>query len=158
MARPKHLARQKYSKDEQAEILSVVAEQRNSLYRAAKASGISKSVIDKIVKRQECVSAALRPYSREHHQKLLEDRVVGTLEAIDPAEAKDAFHLSYAHKNLNYDLNLIQGKPTDITAHLHAHRHDIHDLGKKLATALELIDRARGSEPVDHQDEPPDEA
>ncbi len=38
---------------------------------------------------------------------------------------------------------------TDIKAmcETHAHRHEIHDLGRKLATALEIMDRAQGTTP-----------
>jgi len=142
--RPHRLARQKYTSRDQAKILATLAENENNVYRAARQSGLPESIFREMVKRQKSVQASLKTYSRDHHLKLLEDRAVRTLEKLDPDWPQGAFHLSYAHKNLFADLNLMQGKPTEITAHLHAHRHEIHDLGRKLATALELIDRAQG--------------
>ncbi len=40
---------------------------------------------------------------------------------------------------------VLEGRPTAVHTHLHAHRHEIHDLGRKLATPLEIMDRAQGT-------------
>lgn len=109
--------------------------------KAAEVMGMPTSTLvdlaARVEREQASVIARARRYTREYHQSLLQDRLLGCLENSDPAtKPKETFQLSYAHRNFFESLNLLLGQPTEIHAHLIDQRVEILGFAERLARML----------------------
>lgn len=124
-----------------------------SLSKTAKEVGLPRSTV-------QGISAHFSPgerkeWSQEFRAWIIDDLlplVKGHLLASLPdAKAWELNNILGTHVD---KLLLLEGRPTDIHAHLHAHRHEILDVGERLQQALEIKRNAMqfgGSTDGDHQ-------
>ncbi len=148
----------KYTAQEEKAVLETVAQHPGSgrysgVQAAARATGVPYSTVQSFVDRNRSEVETLRQYNLERHIALLQDRAVMCVEragtpALKPSEIRDYAVASGIFQDKS---QLLLNRPTEIHAHLHAHRLEIHDLGKKLAIALSLIDGARGTKSGDER-------
>ncbi len=145
-----------YTSEEEQAVIQAVAEHagpgRYSGARAvARKTGMPYSNVQSVIDRNLPAVEILRKYNLEHHIALLQDRSIMCAEraGIPTLKSNEVRDYAIASGIFQDKFQLLLNRPTEITAHLHAHRHEIHDLGKKLAIALEMMDRARGKEKQD---------
>jgi len=126
--------------DEQARAATQLLESLGPA-EASRQSGVSGSTLielaERVQREQALVISKAKRYTREYHEALLKDRALSCLENADPVtKPKETFQLSYAHGNFFRDLNLLQGQPTEIHAHLIDHRIEVMSFAERLARAL----------------------
>jgi hypothetical protein len=113
------------------------------LAEISEVSGIPMSSVQEIARQSwDRVCRPLRDYNRGYHARLMADRAVASLERMTPAaDSKTWMHLSISHGILFDKLQILQGLPTEIHAHLESKSDDLAELAQRLKA--EAIERAR---------------
>jgi len=90
-------------------------------------------------------------YKWSHNALAIQDRLT---QAVESGDATSAQRWAVAGGISTEKVLLLKGRPTEITGHLHSHRHDIGNVMDKLARALRPAQYAEASivgvEPVTH--------
>jgi len=114
-----------------------------SLSRTAKEVGLPRSTVLGISARFP--PEQRKEWSQEYRSwvvdELLPQAKGHLLASLPAAKAWELNNILGTHID---KLLVLEGRPTDIHAHLHAHRHEILDVGERLAQALEIKRRALG--------------